>query len=171
MSSTIESVLQEDRLFPPSAAFVQQANVSGMASYQALCDEAGDVWPANYNCPGQLVISGSVNGVQVACERLKAAGAKRALPLQVGGANLRLGERGGARIDRKVFLSAAGCGSAAEAAVVLAGSLKSTPFEEPLRRHAAHPVRAAPSLASRLPRPRPRCGAAVPGSRLGLGRR
>ena len=40
MSSTIESVLQEDRLFPPSAAFVQQANVSGMASYQALCDEA-----------------------------------------------------------------------------------------------------------------------------------
>ena len=40
MSSTIESVLQEDRLFPPSAAFVQQANVSGMAAFQALCDEA-----------------------------------------------------------------------------------------------------------------------------------
>lgn len=41
---------------------------------------------ANYNCPGQLVISGSVRGVEIACEKLKAAGAKRALPLQVGGA-------------------------------------------------------------------------------------
>ena len=40
MSSTIESVLQEDRLFPPSAEFVKQANISGMAAYQALCDEA-----------------------------------------------------------------------------------------------------------------------------------
>jgi len=40
MSGTIESVLQEDRLFPPSAEFVRQANVSGMAAYQALCDEA-----------------------------------------------------------------------------------------------------------------------------------
>ena len=39
-SATIESVLQEDRLFPPSADFVKQANVSGMAAYQALCDEA-----------------------------------------------------------------------------------------------------------------------------------
>jgi acetyl-CoA synthetase len=39
-SATIESVLQEDRLFPPSAEFVKQANVSGMAAYQALCDEA-----------------------------------------------------------------------------------------------------------------------------------
>jgi [acyl-carrier-protein] S-malonyltransferase len=41
---------------------------------------------ANYNCPGQLVISGSLKGVEIACEKLKAAGAKRALPLQVGGA-------------------------------------------------------------------------------------
>jgi [acyl-carrier-protein] S-malonyltransferase len=41
---------------------------------------------ANYNCPGQLVISGSMKGIEVACEKLKAAGAKRALPLQVGGA-------------------------------------------------------------------------------------
>jgi len=41
---------------------------------------------ANYNCPGQLVISGSVVGIEQACERMKAAGAKRALPLQVGGA-------------------------------------------------------------------------------------
>jgi [acyl-carrier-protein] S-malonyltransferase len=41
---------------------------------------------ANYNCPGQLVISGSVEGVNIACEKMKAAGAKRALVLPVGGA-------------------------------------------------------------------------------------
>ena len=44
------------------------------------------VVPANYNCPGQLVISGTIGGVDKACELLKAAGAKRALKLQVGGA-------------------------------------------------------------------------------------
>ena len=44
------------------------------------------VVPANYNCPGQLVISGNVEAVGAACEKLKAAGAKRALPLKVGGA-------------------------------------------------------------------------------------
>ncbi len=50
-------------------------------------DETGEiVVPANYNCPGQLVISGSVKGVEAACERLKMAGAKRALLLPVGGA-------------------------------------------------------------------------------------
>ena len=41
---------------------------------------------ANYNCPGQLVISGTMEGINAACEKLKAAGAKRALPLKVGGA-------------------------------------------------------------------------------------
>lgn len=41
---------------------------------------------ANFNCPGQLVISGSTEGIQEACELMKAAGAKRALPLKVGGA-------------------------------------------------------------------------------------
>jgi [acyl-carrier-protein] S-malonyltransferase len=41
---------------------------------------------ANYNCPGQLVISGSLQGIEKACEAMKAAGAKRALVLQVGGA-------------------------------------------------------------------------------------
>ncbi len=41
---------------------------------------------ANYNCPGQLVISGSMKGIEIACEKMKAAGAKRALPLPVGGA-------------------------------------------------------------------------------------
>jgi len=44
------------------------------------------VVPANYNSPGQLVISGSMKGIDAACEKLKEAGAKRALPLKVGGA-------------------------------------------------------------------------------------
>ena len=44
------------------------------------------VVPANYNCPGQLVISGSMKGIEVACQKLTEAGAKRALPLKVGGA-------------------------------------------------------------------------------------
>jgi [acyl-carrier-protein] S-malonyltransferase len=44
------------------------------------------VVPANYNSPGQVVISGSIQGIDVACEKLKEAGAKRALPLKVGGA-------------------------------------------------------------------------------------
>lgn len=49
--------------------------------------ETGEiVVPANYNCPGQLVISGTIKGVEIACERMKAAGAKRALMLPVGGA-------------------------------------------------------------------------------------
>lgn len=41
---------------------------------------------ANYNCPGQLVISGSIEGINIACEKLKEAGARRAMPLKVGGA-------------------------------------------------------------------------------------
>ena len=52
-----------------------------------ISSETGEVVvPANYNCPGQLVISGSVKGIEIACEQLKAAGAKRALVLPVGGA-------------------------------------------------------------------------------------
>lgn len=52
-----------------------------------ICAEIeGVVVAANYNCPGQLVISGAVEAVQTACEKLKAAGARRALPLSVGGA-------------------------------------------------------------------------------------
>ena len=74
-------------------------NPSTMAAVLGLADEKVEeicrlveqetgevVVPANYNCPGQLVISGSTKGVEVACERLKAAGAKRALVLPVGGA-------------------------------------------------------------------------------------
>lgn len=52
-----------------------------------ICHQITDVVvPANYNCPGQLVISGTIAGVDLACEKLTAAGAKRALKLNVGGA-------------------------------------------------------------------------------------
>ncbi|MGZ3903110.1 MAG: ACP S-malonyltransferase, partial [Bacteroidia bacterium] len=50
----------------------------------SITDEV--VVAANYNCPGQLVISGSKKGIEIACEKMKAAGAKRALVLPVGGA-------------------------------------------------------------------------------------
>ena len=54
---------------------------------EEICNGISEiVVPANFNCPGQLVISGSMKGVEQACEALKAAGAKRALPLRVGGA-------------------------------------------------------------------------------------
>ena len=54
---------------------------------EKICSEIdGIVVPANYNCPGQLVISGSVEAVQTACEKLTEAGARRALILPVGGA-------------------------------------------------------------------------------------
>ena len=58
---------------------------------EEVCNEItsqgnGVVVPANYNCPGQLVISGNVDAVNAACEKLKEAGAKRALVLPVGGA-------------------------------------------------------------------------------------
>ncbi|WP_258104405.1 ACP S-malonyltransferase [Marinoscillum sp. MHG1-6] len=57
------------------------------AVVEQVCQEIDDVVvAANYNCPGQLVISGSVKGVELACEKLKEAGAKRALILPVGGA-------------------------------------------------------------------------------------
>lgn len=76
-----------------------EMNPSTMAAVLALADEKVEeicaavqnetgevVVAANYNCPGQLVISGSLKGVEIACERMKAAGAKRALILPVGGA-------------------------------------------------------------------------------------
>jgi [acyl-carrier-protein] S-malonyltransferase len=65
------------------------AAILGLADevIEKICSDIPDlVVPANYNCPGQLVISGSIKGVTEACEQLKAAGAKRALMLPVGGA-------------------------------------------------------------------------------------
>lgn len=61
------------------------------ARVEAICAEVAretgeTVVAANYNCPGQLVISGSLQGIEVACVRMKEAGAKRAMVLQVGGA-------------------------------------------------------------------------------------
>ena len=53
---------------------------------EEICKSVEEVVvPANYNSPGQLVISGSIKGIEIACEKLKAAGARRALPLKVGG--------------------------------------------------------------------------------------
>jgi len=72
-----------------------EINPSTMAAILGLDDKVVEdvcasideiVVAANYNCPGQLVISGSNKGIEIACEKLKAAGAKRALPLPVGGA-------------------------------------------------------------------------------------
>lgn len=86
------------RLVSKRALAMQKAceiNPSTMAAILGLDDKVVEdicasidevVVAANYNCPGQLVISGSMKGIEIACEKLKAAGAKRALPLQVGGA-------------------------------------------------------------------------------------
>ena len=74
------------------AAPSTMAAIVGMADdkIEEVCKEISKpgcvVVPANYNCPGQLVISGNIEAIQEACEKLKAAGAKRALPLKVGGA-------------------------------------------------------------------------------------
>lgn len=56
------------------------------AVVENVCSECSEVVPANYNCTGQLVISGSVEGVQAASEKLKAAGARMIVPLKVAGA-------------------------------------------------------------------------------------
>jgi [acyl-carrier-protein] S-malonyltransferase len=54
---------------------------------EEICDSIDEiVVPANYNSPGQVVISVSIRGIEIACEKLKTAGARRALPLKVGGA-------------------------------------------------------------------------------------
>ena len=75
-----------------------EANPGTMAAIIGLSDEKVEevcasvstnnniVVAANYNCPGQLVISGNIDAVNKACEKMKEAGAKRALPLKVGGA-------------------------------------------------------------------------------------
>jgi [acyl-carrier-protein] S-malonyltransferase len=86
------------RLVSKRATAMQHAceiNPSTMAAILGLDDKVVEeicasiddvVVAANYNCPGQLVISGTMKGIEIACEKMKAAGARRALPLQVGGA-------------------------------------------------------------------------------------
>lgn len=79
------NAMQEACLLQPST----MAAVLGMEDslVEEICASIDEtVVPANYNCPGQIVISGSFDGVNIACEKLKAAGAKRALILNVGGA-------------------------------------------------------------------------------------
>lgn len=98
-----------------------EAEPSTMAAILGLDDKTVEnvlssiddvVVPANYNSPGQLVISGSIKGIDIACEKLKEAGARRALPLKVGGAfHSPLMEP--ARIE-------------------LAEAIKNTPFEKPV---------------------------------------
>ncbi len=74
------------------AAPSTMAAIIGLAddAIENICAEVSSegniVVAANYNCPGQIVISGNIDAVNTACEKLKAAGAKRALPLKVGGA-------------------------------------------------------------------------------------
>lgn len=63
---------------------LDDATIEGVC--KQVSEEGGLVVAANYNCPGQLVISGEKASIEKACELLKAAGAKRALPLKVGGA-------------------------------------------------------------------------------------
>jgi [acyl-carrier-protein] S-malonyltransferase len=96
---TFEDALQLVSVRASAMQKACEANPSSMAAVLALDDvkaeeickaileESGEmVVPANYNCPGQLVISGTNKGIDIACEKMKAAGAKRALKLPVGGA-------------------------------------------------------------------------------------
>lgn len=96
-----------------------EAEPSTMAAIIGLDDETVEntlksideiLVPANYNCSGQLVISGSIKGIEIACEKLKNAGARRAIPLKVGGA------------FHSPFMESA--------RVELSDAIKSTPFNE-----------------------------------------
>jgi [acyl-carrier-protein] S-malonyltransferase len=96
---SFEDALQLVSVRAKAMQYACELNPSTMAAVLNLSDdkveaicaevqkETGEVVvAANYNCPGQLVISGSIKGIDIACERMKAAGAKRALVLPVGGA-------------------------------------------------------------------------------------
>jgi [acyl-carrier-protein] S-malonyltransferase len=93
---TFEDALQLVSIRASAMQKACEANPSSMAAVLALDDAKAEeicksivedtgemVVPANYNCPGQLVISGTNNGIDIACERMKSAGAKRALKLPV----------------------------------------------------------------------------------------
>ena len=99
LHSVISALCMGDEFAPEMVAGHSLGEFSGtMAAIIGLSDEQVEqicaevstegniVIPANYNCPGQLVISGNVEAVNAACEKMKEAGAKRALPLPVSGA-------------------------------------------------------------------------------------
>jgi [acyl-carrier-protein] S-malonyltransferase len=87
VSKRAEAMQKACELNPSSMAAILNLDDTIIESICADISREGEiVVAANYNCPGQLVISGSVKGVEIACERMKAAGAKRALILPVGGA-------------------------------------------------------------------------------------
>ena len=96
---SFESALKLVKIRAQAMQKACETTPSTMAAILALADDKVEeickeiqtidneiVVAANYNCPGQLVISGSLKGIEIACEKMKAAGAKRALVLPVGGA-------------------------------------------------------------------------------------
>ena len=87
VSKRAQAMQKACELQPSTMAAVLNLND---AIIETICKEITDaghiVVAANYNCPGQLVISGSIEGINIACEKMKEAGAKRALVLPVGGA-------------------------------------------------------------------------------------
>ena len=87
VSKRAQAMQKACELQPSTMAAVLNLDDKIIETICAQITEAGNVVvAANYNCPGQLVISGTVEGINIACEKLKEAGAKRALVLPVGGA-------------------------------------------------------------------------------------
>ncbi|HAP70115.1 MAG TPA: [acyl-carrier-protein] S-malonyltransferase [Flavobacteriales bacterium] len=84
VSKRAQAMQKACELTPSTMAAILGMEDDVVASICASIDEI--VVPANYNCPGQIVISGSIKGVDIACEKLTEAGARRALKLNVGGA-------------------------------------------------------------------------------------
>ena len=84
VSKRAQAMQKACELTPSTMAAILGMEDDVVANICASIDEI--VVPANYNCPGQIVISGSIKGVEIACEKLTEAGARRALKLNVGGA-------------------------------------------------------------------------------------
>ena len=84
VSKRAQAMQKACELTPSTMAAILGMEDDVVANICASIDEI--VVPANYNCPGQIVISGSIKGVDIACEKLTEAGARRALKLNVGGA-------------------------------------------------------------------------------------
>ena len=87
LHSVISAICLGDDFAPAMVAGHSLGEFSALvAAGKESSTDGNIVVAANYNCPGQLVISGNIDAINAACEKLKAAGAKRALPLKVGGA-------------------------------------------------------------------------------------